>query len=242
MADPTNSVPSNTPAETAVSNDATPSLEQIASEFSVDDHATAFNATPTVSPAPSPTQSFVQPFQQQQAPSIPDPIVDQEGYRRYMQQQQAVQVQAISSLQTLEHRLAAYERSQQEAKVSADIESAVAKVNDKLKTDPLMAELALEKLYRTDKDFKRIWDNRAKNPQAFDKALGVVAQKLAPHFAVRQDPQLTENQRAAKLSQHSMASTAKQSFDPKHKGLYDPDNQAEFDNAWEAFKRGMAPG
>jgi hypothetical protein len=128
-----------------------------------------------------------------------------------------------------------------QSKVDADVARAVSKVNEKLKIDPLSAEIALEKVYRTDASFKRIWDNRDKNPQAFDKALGIVAQKLSSTFAVRQDPQLTENQRAATQSQRTMAATTKSDVPPGQEGLYS-DNPVEFERAWESFKRGMGPG
>ena len=233
-----NPAPSTTPAETATPAAPAASLEQIASEFTVDDHAANFSARPQPSAPPQPSY---QPPPQSVAPIIPDPITDQDGYRRYMTQQALVQGELHGTLRTMQQRIEVFERRDQEAEVRADIKQAVSKVNEKLKVDPMMAEVALEVMYREDVNFQRIWDNRHKNPAAYQRALGVVADKLAPKFAVRQDPQLTENQRAAQTSQRTMASTAKQDYDPRMKGLYEPESQGEFEQAWEAFKHGMTP-
>lgn len=221
--------PSATPAEPAVSTTPEQSLETIAKDFSIEEQATQFQAQPQ--PA---VTAPVQAYQQQ----IPDPVIDQEGYRRYMQGQTQMHEQIRGTISTLNKRLEDFERQQTQTKIDADVNHAVTKVNEKLKVDPLMAEIALEKLYRTDVNFKRIWDNRDKNRAAFDKALDVVAQKLSPTFAVRQDPQLTENKRAAQQSQRTMASTSKSDIPAGHEGLHS-DNPVEFERAWESFKRGM---
>lgn len=250
MENDTPTEPSKKPDESQAAPEATPpSLEQIASEFPVDEQATQFqaNTQPAAKPLYEPTTpTQVPPVTDQQAqqyaPTIPDPVLDAEGYRRYMHSQSVLASQIQGSLRTMEQRLANFEQTQQQSKVDADVNQAVLKVNEKLKVDPMLAEIALEKMYRSDASFAKIWDNRAKNPQAFEKALGIVADKLAPMFQVRQDPQLTENQRAAQASQRSMASTPTKEYDPRLKGLYEPESQGEFDQAWEAFKRGMSPG
>jgi hypothetical protein len=219
----TDKAPENTPAETTPPE----SLENIAKEFSVEDQVNQFTAQPA---APQPPA---------QAPSIPDPIIDADGYRAYMARQAGATEQLTNLIGTISQRIDNFERGQQQQRIEADLKLAVSKVNEVLKVDPLLAEIALEKMYRTDANFQKIWDNRAKNPGAYEKALGLVAQKLAPTFAVRQDPQLTENQRAAQASTKTMASTAKHDFDPRFKPLYEPESQAEFDQAWDAFKRGL---
>lgn len=165
--------------------------------------------------------------------------MDPEGYKRFVAQQSLMSSQLQTSLSTLNQRLEAFERQQVQAKVDADIQRAVTKVNEKLKVDPMLCEIALDKMYRTDANFKRIWDNREKNPAAFEKALDIVSQKLSPMFQVRQDPQLTENQRAAQASQRTMASTQKSDVPSGQEALYNASNAADFDKAWEAFKRGM---
>ena len=219
--------------ETQQSTETPPeTLENIAKEFSVEDQANQFNAQPQAQAAP------VAPARPNVA-SAPDPITDPDGYRSYMAAQASASEQIANLLGTVHQRLEKFERSQMQQKVEADLKFAVSKVNEKLKVDPLLAEIALEKMYRTDENFKRIWDHRDKNPQAYQKALDVIAHKLAPTFAVRQDPQLTENQRAAQASTRTMATNKQVDYDPRHKGLYEPESQADFDAAWAAIKRGL---
>jgi hypothetical protein len=245
MSDPqTSATTSQAPSEPAASTTPTESLEQIAREINVDDQAANFQATPPSMPtAPmnygyQPQASAPMNFQ----PTIPDPVVDAEGYRAYMLQQTSVQGQLRGSLQSLEQRLARYEEHVAQERVRTEINKAVSTVNEKLKVDPLMAEVALEVMHREDPNFARIWDNRQKNPKALERALAVVADKLAPRFSMRQDPQLIENQRAMTTSQRTMASTHRADFDPRYRALYEPESQADFDQAWESFKRGMGPG
>lgn len=220
---PEPNAPSETPPDT---------LEDIAREFSVEDQANQFNAQPQPALAPNaPARPAVH--------AVPDPVTDPEGYRAYMADQANASDQISNLLGTIAQRLEKFETSQLQQKVEADLKAAVSKVNESLKVDPMLAEIALEKMYRTDANFKKIWDNRERNPQAYQKALGVIAQKLAPTFAVRQDPQLTENQRAAQASTRTLASHKQGDYDPRHKALYEPESQAEFDQAWEAFKKGL---
>lgn len=228
----TTAAPSPAPAEPAAPETPSPSLEQIASEFSVDDQATNFTAQP---PAPS-APPLAPP------PVVPDPITDGDAYRQYMAYQASVSDRLQGTLQAVNQRLESFERQQQQVKIDADITHAVTKVNEKLKADPELVEAMLNVQYQKDAAFKKIWNNRDKNPAAFERALSVIADKLAPRFQVRQDPQLTENQRAAKASTKTIASTAKSDYDPRYKGLYEPESQGEFEQAWEAMKRGMIPG
>jgi hypothetical protein len=215
--------PSPAPAETS----AAPStdLESIAREFSVEEQANQFTARPAVQHQP---QQQLQP-----APfSAPDPVTDPEGYKAFVMHQTQVHQRLEGTLRELDNRFKTYEQTIQQQKVDADVDAAVKIVNQKLKVDPELAEIALERMYRKDKAFKQIWDNRDRNRQAFEKALGVVADKLQPTFAVRTDPQVAENVRAAKSSQQTMATTqAKSEYDDV------PENPREFD-AWWRQRRG----
>lgn len=221
----TNNTQSPAPAETQSPQPETPSLEQIASELSVTEQAQQFTANV---PPPSYQQPAQQPFR------APDPISDPEGYNRYM----ATQTQTLSSLdqmlRTVDERVKAFERQQVEQKVNSDVEKAVAVVNEKLKLEPKLVEVALEYIYRTDQNFKKIWDNRDRNPQAYKKALEVVTEKtLLPMFNVKQDPRIAENIRAARTSQQSMATTNRPGV---NEGV--PTDPAEFQRYWSRLVSG----
>lgn len=226
---------SETPVETVVTETPTPetaptqTLEEVYKQFNVDDAAQQFTAQPVQN---TPPQTFQPPVQQ--PPYIPDPISDSEGYRQYMlasQQQNSALGQTIN---TLNSKLTQIEKERQQQVIDADIGKAVARVNSKVKADPLMVELALEKKAREDVRFMKIWDNRYKNPKAWDAALEAVTSELQGKLSVRTDPQLTENQRALKASQRGMA-TSNQSKDDTWDNLSDK----EFDQKWSEVKRGF---
>jgi uncharacterized protein with von Willebrand factor type A (vWA) domain len=205
-----------------------PSLDDIASEFSVEEQVNQFKAQPQPQPQ-------YQPQYQPQAPQslqVPDPYSDPTGYERFMLNQANALGTLDNTLKEVTSKIQSYEQQMAQQKVSADLDKAVTKINEKLGVDPMLAEIALEREYRVNKSFKTIWDNRDRNPAAFQKALDVLGNKLAPNFANQRDPQLIENQRAAKASQRTM-STA-----PKEDPLGDWSNlsQSEFDRKWASLK------
>ena len=230
-----NTQQSETPVENAVPETPVPeaaptqTLEDVYKQFNVDDAAQQFTAQPVQN---TPTQSF-QPTPQAPVNSfIPDPISDPDGYKQFMlasQQQSSALGQTINQLNS---KLSQIEKERQQQIIEADIGKAVAKVNNKVKASPLMIELALEKKAREDARFMKVWDNRHKNPKAWDAALDAVTNELQGELSVRTDPQLTENQRALKASQRGMA-TSNQSRDDGWDNLSDED----FDRKWAEAKR-----
>ena len=219
---------SNTPAENTAAPQ--PSLEDLSKEFSVEEQTRSFTAQPQPSYQPQ-----YQPTYQPQAPQIPDPVLNPDAYAQYVWQQNPLVSQLGNTVQEVTAKLQAFEQSQAQAKLEADVNRAVTKVNEKLKVDPMLAEAALEAEYRRNQTFKHIWDNRDRNPDAFNKALDVVANTLSSRFAVRADPQLLENQRAALSSQRTMATTPQ--ANPAMDALRM--SQPDFEQWWEQTKRGM---
>jgi hypothetical protein len=208
------------PAETAAPAAETQTLESIAKELSVTEQAQQFTSA-------VPQYQQPQQFVQQQAFRAPDPITDPEGYNRFLLQQTQTLTELREATKSLTDKYQSWERTTQEQRINQDVDKAVTRVNEKLKVDPMLAEIALEKMYRTDANFKRIWDNRERNPQAYERALDVVADKLIPMFNTRQDPKIAGDIRAAKTSQQSMATTRTQ-------GVNDgvPTDPAEFQRYW----------
>lgn len=212
---------------TPVVNTPEPTLEQIAKEIPVEEQVRQFDARPAV-----PAQQYQPQYQQPQQPYVPDPITDQEGYKRWVLSQHQVTQQFDGALREISREITEFKRAKEQERIEADISSAVTKVNEKLKVDPMYAELALDREYRTNPTFKFIWDNRHRNPQALDKAIGVLSTKFAGVFQVRQDPQLTENVRAAQSSQQSMAAPRQ----PQDNGV--PTDPAEFSRYWSRLVNG----
>jgi hypothetical protein len=218
------------PAETAVPAAETPTLESIAKELSVTEQAQQFqSAVPQYQPQYQPVQ--------QPAFRAPDPITDPEGYNRFLLQQNQTLSDLGATTKQIAERFQAIEQKEQEQRINHDVNNAVTQVNEKLKVDPKLAEVALEFVYRTDPNFKKIWDNRERNPEAYKRALDVVTEKtLIPMFNVRQDPTIASNIKAAKTSQQSMATT-------RQTGVNDgvPTDHAEFSRYWANLvnNRGM---
>jgi len=198
--------------------DAPATLEDISQEFSVEEQVSNFQA---------------QPEQAQQQNWSPDPISDPDAFNQYNRQQADSLNNLNDTVQSLNTRIEGYESKLAQQKVDADIDSAVAKVNEKLNVDPKMAEVALRMEYDKDPHFKKIWDNREQNKSAFDKALSVIADSYSTKFAVRQDSQLTENQLAAKKSLQTMNKTTT-TQDSKWENL----SESEFSQKWDEMRRG----
>jgi hypothetical protein len=222
---PVENVVTETPAPEAAP---TQTLEEVYKQFNVDDAAQQFTAQPVQN---TPPQNFQQQPVYQPQPSIPDPITDPEAYRHYMQVSQQQNSALGQTINTLNSKLTQIERERQQQVIDADIGKAVARVNSKVKADPLMVELALEKKAREEPRFMKIWDNRHKNPKAWEAAQDAVANELQGKFSVRTDPQLTENQRALKASQRGMA-TSNQTTNSEWDNLSD----GYFDRKWREAK------
>lgn len=208
---------STTPVETV--EDA-PTLESISEEFNVEEQTQSFQAQPEVQ-------------QQENKQFAPDPISNPEAFDQYAQQQSQQLTSLNDAVTQLTGKLQKQEDQLVQDKVKADVASAVATVNEKLGVDPSMAEIALKHEYENNSSFKKIWDNRGQNKAAFDKALGVVADKYSGMFAVKQDHQLTENQLAAKQSLQAMSKTP-----TKQESDWDNLSGTEFEAKWNEMRNG----
>lgn len=213
--------PSPEPAESV----STPSLEDLSKEF-VEEQAQSFTAQPSAPQFQSP--------QYQPQFEAPDPVTNQDGYKAWVLAQNQRSQQLDGTLRTLADKFTAFEQRIQQQKIDADVDRALGIVNQKWKVDKDLAEVHLEHEYRKNPTFKRIWDNRDKNPVAFEQALKIVADKRSAMFQVRQDPQIAENVRAAQSSQRTMATTKQQTQNDDWKNL----SPAEFEQRWSRLVTG----
>jgi hypothetical protein len=204
--------------ETQANDTTSQTLEDIAKKYSIEDQAKSFTAKPE--------NSFQSPPLPEQR--IPDPVVQPDEWSKYHLNQSAYVNQ---NLQKMAGTVDEMRRAMETERLNAEVNKAVARVNDKLKIDPKYAEILLEKEYRDNRIFQRIWDNRYVNPKALDEALDVIANSSANVFQTRSDPQLVENQRAAKASQRAMSTTNKQPND-EIANMTD----SEFDRWWHTQK------
>jgi len=165
-----------------------------------------------------------QPPQRQETPpappkiepsSVPDPY-DTENFKAY----QARLLAETTALRQNQASLAAYvtnvERERAKTALEGDIKSAVAKVNDVVNhPEPEVVEAMLDAEARRNPKFKALWENRTKNPQAWDNALSITAKKFSEKLSVKVDPTLVAAQRARRDSQKQMATTAPEEPDEK---------------------------
>lgn len=190
--------------DTSTQQQETPSLEQVYKTFNVEAEAQSFH----------PQKEQVQTQQQpQKAVAVPDPVLDPDGYKTWQGQQSQFLQQTLSQIQG---QLSSFQRERLVAKEEADIKSAVQKFRSVTgeDIDEDVAEVALGARVRKDPKFLAVYKNRDKNPQAWNAALSAYANEFKAKASFKIDPQIAENQRAAKQS--IQGSQAKQQEDTKN--------------------------
>jgi len=191
-----------------------PSIDEVAKRWNIEEEVKQLK----VEPKPDkPVQQYAEP--------LLDP---DEAYKRQIQEMGGV-------LRELNDQVSEIRRTTEQERLNQDVNRAVAKVNETLEVDPLLAEILLEKRYRDDPVFKRIWDNRNVHPKALEEALGIVANESKKIFNVRADPQLVENQRAAKASQRAQATSKETTEEDETANM----SGAEFESWWHNRLRGF---
>lgn len=205
---------SPTPQATPEAPAASP-LEEVYKTYNIEDQAAQFQPQ-----SPQPAQQTPAP-----APKVPDPFSPE--FAEYQKALTQSTVATQSALHAVTQKLSALERSLQQKAVDADIKSAVSVITDEAKIDPTIAEVALEAKARQDPRFLNIWNNRSKNPAAYNAAVKAFAKECSERYTVRQDPQLAENQRALKVSQQQMATTTRTSPNDEWAAMTPSERQAK---------------
>ena len=210
---------------------------------SLDDVFKSYN----VEHQPAQTQQYVpqqyqqpQPQQQQrpqaEAPHIPDPALDPDGFRRYEAGRAADSQVLRQALQHVAGVVGKMESDTLKKREEADIAKAVGFLKEKAPgVDEEMLEVYLGHQARKDPRLLQVWNNRDKNPKAWDAALKAIGNQAAGKFDVRTDPQLVENQRAMKTAQQSMATAQPQ---PSKEEAMGKMQGQDFDREWERIKSG----
>jgi len=220
-----NTQQSEEPVDAPETEATTKNLDDVYKEFNVDDAAQQFNAQPV------PTQNAPQIPQQ---PYVPDPLNEAEAFRN-LQASQLQEAQYLrGNLTQLQQQLNQMQQAQAKREIESDIGKAVEHINKKVNVNPKAIDVMLNAKAEEDPRFKSLWDNRNKKPKAWQAALDAYSNEIADTFKVRQDPQLTENQRAMKAAQQSMATTKTENPNEKWEGLNGP----QFDQEWDRLIRG----
>lgn len=200
-------------------------LDDVYKEYGVEQQAQQFQAA--TAPLPYLPQA-------PEAPVIPDPVTDVDAFRQWQTNQFHQNNALQQTLQELNGRFAQVSQAEARRQVEADVSRAVEMVNKRLGADPQMVEVALDLEARRDPRFQKLWEGRQQNPQAWEKALDAWGRKMDGKFSVRADPQLVENQRAAKVSQQALGGPRQANSNEEWDNLAPGD----FDHRWRQLING----
>lgn len=144
----------------------------------------------------------------------------------------------LHEIQTLKAELASEKQERQRAQEEKDLKAAVAQL---AKTSGLNGKDVALKGYligraSEDERLRAMWEKRNDAPQAWDQALGVLAEDAKAQFVIT-DPQLEENQRAMEDSQRSKTASAPQPTQLEQQ--FQKMNDGEFEQQWQRLLRGM---
>jgi hypothetical protein len=198
-------------------------IDQVYQSAGIEDTARSFQ--PQQQPQPQQRQA-------PQMPDIPDPL-DSDAFKRYQATQHLQTASALEATQGLLNEVTRMKQEAFQAKTESDIKQSVAALKDAL---PGMKDnflrVALEERAQSDPKVLSLWKARDKNPAAWQSALKVLAGEFSREYAVKQDPQIAENVRAAQLSRSGMATTQARGADDSWKGL----SQNDFARKWQQLK------
>jgi hypothetical protein len=206
-----------------------PSLDDVISEYNVQPAAPAATQPATVSNEPA-TIAPVQPV---------DPL-DTNQFNSYVSQVNNGQSVLSNQLQDVKSELTELRQEQANLQIEADINSAVGSINEGLNLDPKLVRVHLELTAQEKPGFRRIWENREANPQAYTKALKALSNEIGDKYSARQDPELTANQQAIQQSQQSRATTATPdgSGNQLQDKLGEAKSDGDFDREWQRMIHG----
>jgi hypothetical protein len=202
----------------------TPSLDDVYKTFNVESEAQSFQ--------PQREQRQAAPVQQNPV-SVPDPVLDPNGYKSWASQQHEFTKQALSKLHG---ELTQFRVERLKQREEADIKTAVQTFKQVAgeDVDEDIAEVALGQKARKDPRFLAVYQNREKNPAAWNAAVKAYANEFKGKHSFKVDPQLAENQRAAKQS--TQGSQTKQKEEPTGiQAQFHGKTGREFDAAWRRF-------
>lgn len=182
---------------------------------------------------PERQQQRAEPQEQRREPSsIPDPY-DTENFKAYLARKDAGTTELHKAVNQIAAHLTESAKARALEATKADIDKAVSTINETVNhSKPKVIEAALDGMVREDPRLKAIWENRAKNPNAWANALKIVTKQISEDFSVKVDPTLVAAQRARKDSQRQMATTTESNASPAEERLAAAQG-SDFDIEWQ---------
>lgn len=170
--------------------------------------------------------------------SVPDPY-DTERFKDWAARQAAGTDALGKAFHEVRQFLTAQQQKAQLEALKADVEKSVKAIDEIAQIGkPTVVEAYLDGMVRQDPRMKALWDNRGKNPAAWNNALKVVAKKMSEEFSVKVDPELQKAQRARKEAQKQMATTADDETTNQDEDRLGKAQGADFSREWESYIRG----
>lgn len=202
---------------------AEPSLDDVISEYNV-------NFADNTPPPQQPVHEPVAP--QVQVPTKVD-FLDEASSQQYLEAVNSGQSALSQQLNDLKTQLTDMQQERVQGQIEADVTKAVDSLNENLNLNPKAVRVYLEMTAQEKPGFKKLWDNRHDNPQAFEKALQAVGREMRDTFHVKQDEGLAETQAAIQQSQQSLAGKPGQAdSNPLEEKLANA-SDAEFEKIWQ---------
>lgn len=203
----------------------TQSLDQVYQQFNVEAEAQSFQPQREVQQHAAPVQ---------QNPAVPDPVLDPGGYKAWVGNQHEFTQKALSQVT---QKLSQIERERVVQREEADIKKAVEKFRQVAgsEVDDDVAEVALGQKARKDPRFLTVYQNRHKNPSAWNAAVSAFANEFKGKYSFKSDPQLAENQRAAKLSTQGSQAKQKDDTPSGDAARFHGKTGRDFDTEWSRY-------
>jgi len=170
--------------------------------------------------------------------SVPDPY-DTERFKEWAARQEAGTTELNKAVTEVTRFLTAQQQKAAFEATRADIDKSVQAIEETVQLGkPKVIEAYLDGMVREDPRMKALWENRGKNPAAWQNALKVAGKKMAEEFSLKVDPDLQKAQRARKESQRQMATTVdRDDINPQEDRLAKAQGQ-DFAREWDALVSG----
>ncbi len=176
-------------------------------------------------PQPQVPQTTLDPFDQAQMDSFSQNTANQFG-------------QMSNQMAEMQARLNQADALNANAAIDKDVKNAVDIVNKIAgHKDSSWIEFQINKKADENVGFRAIWENRAANPQAYQKALTAIGNELKSGTDSQSDPQLVENQRAVEQSQQNINSNTAE-VSTLEQTLADSTSEADRQAIWDAATQG----
>lgn len=202
-------------------------LDDVYRDAKIDTSATATTTEQKTEPAKTEAPKI-------EPSSIPD-AYDTENFKAWLARNAAGTQELHGAVVKIAQHLNHEQKQRLLATTKADIDSAVKAIEETVQIGkPRVIESFLDAEVRADPRMKALWDNRAKNPSAWQSALSIVAKKMAKEFDLKVDPSLTTAQRALKEGRKTMATTAPEETTPQLEADLAKAQGGDFDRLWQA--------